>query len=170
VDAFRREAPIRIEQPAAVVRLAVPPAVLAQSLGARHADLRIVDANGERVPFARLPAERRERADERAREAVLYPLPPRPAPDGSWPLPVAIAITMDRDGERVRMRRGGGPPPSEPPGRSAGWLVDTGARVAEAPPAESLVFVWSGPAEFTPAIGCRRATICAPGARDPVAR
>ena len=145
VDAFRHEAPIRIEQAAPVVRLAVPPAVLAKTASARHADLRIVDAKGERVPFAWLPAERRERADERARDAVLYPLPARPAPDGTWPLPIAIAI----DGDRVRVRRGGGPPPSEPPGRSAGWLVDIGARTGDAHAAESLVFGWSGPAEFT---------------------
>jgi hypothetical protein len=141
---YRHEAPIRIETAAPVLRLAVPAPVLARSASPRHADLRIVDATGARVPFARLPAERRERADERSRDAVPYPLPARPSPDGTWPLPIAIAV----DGDRIRVRRGG-PPPSEPPGRSAGWLVDTGPRTAETPAAESLVVAWSGPAEFT---------------------
>jgi Protein of unknown function (DUF3999) len=143
--ARRHAAPITVTTPAPFVQLPLPPAAYARSASANLADLRMVDARGERVPFAVLAPRRPEASTvERARDATLYPLPARPLPDGGWRLPIEVAI----DGERVSVRRGGAPT-AAPVAMSAGWLIDLGERKRDDPPPQSLRFAWRGPAEFT---------------------
>jgi hypothetical protein len=134
--ALRYSAPIRIEQPAPFVRLPLAPAALAHAQAPGLADLRIVDARGERVPFALLtpPAQ----AFEQTRDARLYALPPLPAgtTDGA-------ALSIDIVGDRIRVQRNGValPAGAQPPG----WLVDLGTGPAPA----ALRFAWPAGAEFS---------------------
>ena len=50
--AFRYAAPITVSSPGAFVQLPLPATAYGRSASANLADLRIVDARGERVPFA----------------------------------------------------------------------------------------------------------------------
>jgi hypothetical protein len=154
--AFRFDAPIVVQRSAPFAELALPAAAYARSRaqggdgasGLR--DLRIVDSRNERVPFAWLaPRAGESRASESLRDAVLYPLPPRPAADGSWRSPIDIVV----EGERINVRRlaargstttDGGP-------RSGGWLIDLGERKPALPSPDQLRLVWSGPNEFSAA-------------------
>lgn len=141
----RYAAPITITASAPFVQLPLSAEAYGRSAGANLADLRVVDARGERVPFAVLAPRRPEASTvERAHDATLYPLPARPLPDGGWRLPIDVTI----DGERVSVRRGG-VPATAPVAQSAGWLIDLGERNRDDPPPQSLRFAWSGPAEFT---------------------
>lgn len=145
VAQWRWRAPIIIEHPAAFVRLPLPPAVYARSVQPALADLRLVDAHGERVPFALLaPRPDEAHITDSWREASLYRLPPRPTHDGSWASPVDITI----DGGRVTVRQRGGEVPAE---RSPGWLFDLGERDPADPAPQTLRLDWSGPAEFSAA-------------------
>ena len=147
--ALRWRAPIEVKQPAPFVQLSLPVAAYAHSEEAGLADVRVVDARGERVPFAWLEARAEARRDERLHEARLYPLPARPSADGSWPAPVEIAI--DRDRVRVRSGRAASPAAVAAGGRAGGWVVDLGARRPDDPVPRWLRLRWSGPAEFTSA-------------------
>lgn len=147
--AYRFSAPIRIEQAAPFVRLALPPSAYAHSEQAELRDLRIVDAAGERVPFAVLaPRAARSEVQEQSRSAALYALPPRPAPGKAWPSPLEVTVQGDRISVRPARR-------AEPPAgtaRSPGWLVDLGdarLRQPDEPTPRALRLVWSGPAEFS---------------------
>lgn len=141
----RYSAPITVAGTAPFVRVAMPPSVYAHSLQADLRDLRVVDARGQRVPFAFLappPAQ----ASEQLRDATLYPLPPRPAGNATWPSPVDVTV----DGDRITVHRSGAgaAAPSAFPGASPGWLIDLGApRPGEVP--YRLRLAWSGPAEFS---------------------
>ncbi|HEX7440261.1 MAG TPA: DUF3999 family protein, partial [Caldimonas sp.] len=147
--AFRYSAPIEMRKAAPFVQLAVPPSAYAHAAQPELRDLRIVDARGERVPFALLDARSELQTTERRHDAVLYPLPARPGADGNWQAPVEVVV----EGDRVRVRKGGG-------ARSAtlataagmasgGWIVDLGERKPEDPVPRWLRLQWSGPAEFT---------------------
>jgi hypothetical protein len=134
--ALRYAAPIRIEQAAPFVELPLAPAALARTQAPELADLRIVDAAGDRVPFALLtppPA----RTVEQTRPARLYALPP--LPPGSDRATVAIDIV----GDRVRVQRNGvaAAAGAKPPG----WLVDLGR---DGEPPGALRFAWPAGAEF----------------------
>lgn len=152
----RYRAPIVVAQPAPFVHLPLAPAVYAHSLSPGLADLRVLDARGERVPFALL-APRPEETETlyQWREVTLYRLPPRP-PTGDWAAPVDLTI----EGGRVSVRRRGAPP--VPPEHSPGWLVDLGAPLQDdaagqtaeqgaqrAAAPQILRFEWSAPAEFS---------------------
>jgi len=150
--AFRWRAPLEVKQAAPFVQLSVPVAVYAHSEIAGLGDVRVVDARGERVPFAWVDARTEARTDERRREARLYPLPARPAADGTWPAPVEIAI--DRDRVQVRSARTAPRAPtagSVAGARPGGWVVDLGERRSDEPAARWLRLRWSGPLEFTAA-------------------
>ena len=54
--AYRFQAPITVEKSAAFVQLPLPASAYARSLSSGLNDLRVVDARGERVPFAVLEA------------------------------------------------------------------------------------------------------------------
>ena len=147
--AFRYSAPIEIRAPAPFVQLALPPSAYAHVQQPELRDLRVVDARGERVPYSLLGARSEQQTTEQVRPATLYPLPPRPAANGSWPSPVEVVV----EGDRVRVRKGpaGGEPGGARPAaaRSGGWLIDLGERAAADLMPQSLRLEWSGPAEFT---------------------
>ena len=143
---YRYRAPIVVEASAPFVELALPAAAYAHVEQDDLRDLRIVDARGERVPFAFLPSRATVHTSEQVREATLYPLPTRPSAGGVWPSPVDVVV----DGDRISVhRRGGDATVAAMPLASGGWLIDSGEPRAGDPPPRSLRLRWSGPAEFT---------------------
>jgi len=143
---YRYRAPIVVDAPAPFVELALPPVVYGRVEQDDLRDLRIVDARGERVPFAFLPSRATVHTSEQVREATLYPLPPRPTAGGVWPSPVDVVV----DGDRISVhRRGGEATAAAAPRASGGWLIDSGETRAGDPLPRSLRLRWSGPAEFT---------------------
>lgn len=152
--AFRFEAPVVVQRSAPFVELALPASAYARSRrqGSGSADsggvrdLRIVDSRDERVPFAWLaPRAGEARASESLRDAVLYPLPARPAADGSWRSPIDIVV----EGERINVRRLGARGAADGALRSGGWLIDLGERKPTDPAPDQLRLAWSGPGEFS---------------------
>ena len=148
--ARRYSAPIQIDQPAALIRLALPASAYARSLQRGLADLRIVDADAKPVPFAVLaprPAEI-EQAEIR-RPVALYALPARPAAGGEWASPVEVSVV----GDRISVKRRGGPPAGVGVGASrpvsGGWLFDLGERKPGDLAPQALHLAWSAPAEFS---------------------
>src|SRR4051794_5655853 len=142
---YRYQAPIVIEAQAPFVQVALPPAAYGRVTQDDLRDLRIVDARGERVPFAILPARSTVHTSEQVREANLYPLPARPTAAGVWPSPVDVVV----EGDRISVRRHGPEKTIDAPRESGGWLIDTGERRANEPAPKSLRLRWSGPAEFS---------------------
>src|SRR3954454_20677453 len=61
---YRYRAPIVVESPAPFVELALPPAAYGHVEQDDLRDLRVVDARGERVPFAVLPSRSTVRTSE----------------------------------------------------------------------------------------------------------
>ena len=146
--AFRYAAPITVSSPGAFVKLPLPAAAYGRSASANLADLRIVDARGERVPFAVLvPRQAEAQTTEQQRDATLYPLPAKPAADGTWAAPIEVTI----DGDRLSVKRLAAGTTVAPATTSAGWLFDLGERQRDEPAPQSLRIAWSGPAEFTAA-------------------
>jgi hypothetical protein len=140
----RHRAPITVTQPGSFVQLDLPPATWAHSRQPGLADLRLLDARGDRVPFALLPArEPKAVDDERLRPATLYPLPPRRTPGAALAAPVEVLV----QGEQIRVRRLGNTPPAGPD--TPGWLIDLGERKRDEPAPRSLRLAWSGPASFS---------------------
>src|SRR4051812_7219382 len=76
---YRDVAPIVVSAPAPFVQAALPPAVYAHAAQDELRDLRIVDARGERVPFALLAPRSTLHTTQQLRAATLYPLPARPS-------------------------------------------------------------------------------------------
>ena len=149
--AFRYRAPITVQQPAAFVQLPLPASAYGRSLQAGLDDLRVVDSRGERVPFALLAPRASLTQDvEQQRDAVLYPLPRKPAAGQPWASPVEVVV----QGERISVkpifsRRLAGK--AAAPADSPGWLIDLGERARDEPSPQSLRLAWSGPAEFSAA-------------------
>src|SRR5688500_17679289 len=145
---FRHSAPIVIEQAAAFVSLPLPPSAYAHSVQPALRDLRIVDAREQRVPFAVLaPRSDEQQSVEQQHDALLYPLPPRPAAGGQWQAPIEVRVQGDR--VSVVTRPGSVAQPGAK--RSGGWLFDLGERGRDAAPPQALHLQWSGPAEFSAA-------------------
>lgn len=156
----RHRAAITLTAPAALVQLPLTPQAYAHSQRPGLADLRIVDARGERVPFAFLapPGEHSVSVDT-THPATLYRLPPRPA-QGEWASPVTLSV--DPAGRITVQQRGGTGAGASPPPASAtpppGYLIDLGPEGIEPPPGEargatlrrhSLRLHWQGEAEFS---------------------
>jgi hypothetical protein len=144
----RYAAPITIARPAPFLEMALPPATYAHAARPDLGDLRIVDAAGGRVPFALLDPVPGPSRSERLREAILFPLPPRPAGNAAWPSPVEVVV----QGDRISVRRSGAAPETLPGGvarESPGWLLDLGERESGEPAPRRLLLRWSGPTEFT---------------------
>ncbi len=141
---FRYRAPVTIERAAPFVQMALPASAYARSAHALR-DLRLVDARGERVPFALLePHDGVAQRIEQPHDAPLYALPPRPAaPGAEWPSPLDLTI----EGNRVRVERRAATPVA--PATSPGWLIDLGARQPGDPAPELLRLAWPGTAEFS---------------------
>ncbi|MEO6363351.1 MAG: DUF3999 family protein [Caldimonas sp.] len=147
---MRYSAPIEIRTPAPFVQVELPTDVYARVERPDLADLRIVDARGERAPFALLEPRASLRSSELLREAALFALPARPTAAGVWPSPVDVVV----EGDRISVRRHGGatPPTTVAAAReSGGWLLDLGPARAGDSPSRSLRMRWSGPAEFSAA-------------------
>ena len=144
---YRYRAPIAIDAPAPFVTVPLPVAAYGHVEQDDLRDLRIVDARGERVPFAVLPPLATVQLSEQVREASLYPLPARPTADGSWPSPVEVVV----EGDRISVRRRGAPAGTvaAAPRESGGWLIDSGEPRRGEPPPKRLTLRWSGPAEFS---------------------
>ncbi len=142
---LRHQAPVRVEQSAAFVRLPLPLAVYARAEQPDLADLRLFDAAGNAVPFAVLGSGADElRRTEQLQAAALYALPPRPAAGGVWASPVDVVV----EGGRIVVRQRGAAARVE---SSAGWLFDLGERSATQAAPQLLRLQWSGPAEFSSA-------------------
>ena len=148
--AFRYEAPIVVEQGGAFLRLALPVNAYAHSRQPSLADLRIVDARGERVPFA-LAAPRSPQAQETesTRPVEIYPLPPRRPGQAEPAGPLEVQVV----GDRITVRRyAGAAGPAGAAARSGpvpGWLFDLGERASGEAQPDSLRLSWSAPAEFS---------------------
>jgi hypothetical protein len=144
---YRYQAPIAVDAPAPFIQLALPIAAYGHVEQDDLRDLRIVDAKGERVPFAVLPSVATVQLSEQVREASLYPLPARPTAGGAWPSPVDVVV----DGDRITVHRRGGivGTLAAAPRESGGWLIDTGETRRGEPPPRRLTLRWSGPAEFS---------------------
>ena len=144
--AFRFQAPITVEKPAAFVQMPLPAGAYSRSLSPALHDLRVLDARGERVPFAVLaPRASEAQRIEQQRDAVLYPLPAKPSASGVWASPVEVTL----QGERISVKRIGGTAAPAAGTQSGGWLFDLGERTREQPRPQSLALRWSGPAEFS---------------------
>jgi hypothetical protein len=144
---FRYRAPIVVQTTAPFVALPLTVDVYAHSLAPNLADLRVVDADGRTIPFTLLgPRAARIETTERLSDAMVYPLPSKPATDGTWTAPIELTV----EGERIRVkRRAGTRIVDDQPHRPAGWLIDLGAREANEPAPRAVRFAWSGPAEFS---------------------
>ena len=147
---YRYSAPITIDAVAPFVQIALPPAAYGHAEQDELRDLRIVDARGERVPFALLRAARdactpasrcARRRSIRCRRGRRRPACGRRRSTSS------STATASASGATARPR----PPCAARPRESGGWLIDSGeSRAGEAPP-RSLRLRWSGPAEFSAA-------------------
>jgi Protein of unknown function (DUF3999) len=146
---FRYQAPVVVEKPGAFVLVPLTPAVYAHSLQTGLGDLRVVDARGERVPFALLsPRGGQVTTTDQVRDAAIYALPPKPGADGTWAAPIELTV----QGDRIDVKRRPGSRAEGAAGpRSGGWLVDLGERQPAGPRPRAVRFEWSGPAEFTSA-------------------
>ncbi|HSW07826.1 DUF3999 family protein [Aquabacterium sp.] len=147
--ALRYSAPVVVSQPAPFVQLPLPVSVYAHSRQPGLADLRLLDAGGQRVPFALLaPRDDAVQAREQLQSAKLYALPPGPV---GTSLPSSLELVVQGDRISLRQRGGvaaaGSARPTVHPG--AGWLFDLGERAADQAPPQRLRLRWSGPAEFS---------------------
>jgi len=156
-EGFRHQAPIAVEQAGAFVRLPLPVSAYANSRQPGLADLRIVDARGERVPFALLaPRASQAQATESTRPAALYPLPVRRPGEAEPAGPLEVQVVGDRITVR-RLASPGRPAAAtttgriDPIGPAPGWLFDLGERAPGEAPPTSLRLAWSAPAEFSAA-------------------
>ncbi|MEO7117331.1 MAG: DUF3999 family protein [Caldimonas sp.] len=146
---YRYSAPIVVSAPAPFVQIALSPAAYGHAEQDELRDLRIVDARGERAPFALLAPRSTLHTTQQVRAATLYPLPAKPTAAGVWASPVDVVV----EGDRISVHRHGpsAAAPLRAPRESGGWLVDSGESRAGDPPPQSLALRWSGPAEFSAA-------------------
>ena len=146
--ALRWNAPITVQQNAAFVTLPLPASAYGHSLAPGLADLRVVDAAGQRVPHAWLPQPAAElQRQEAPRETTAYPLPRRASPAAALGSPVEVLV----QGDSIRVRRLGGDKAAgsaKADTQSPGWLFDLGERKPGQPAPQLLRLAWSGPAEF----------------------
>ena len=150
--AYRFSAPIEVQQSAPFIRIELPASAYGHAEQADLRDLRVVDAAGERVPFALLaPRAAKSELQEQARDATIYALPPLPASGQAWPSPLEVTL----QGDRISVRPKRGLPSTTNAGRSPGWLVDLGEpdgasdRKPDQAAPRALQLAWSGPAEFS---------------------
>ena len=145
---YRYRAPITVAAPGAFVQLPLPASADGRSIAPGLQDLMLVDAKNERVPYAVLvPRAAEVRSTEQQRDAVLYPLPARPAPNGTWASPIEISV----QGNSISVKRLGGSATITAARRSGGWLIDIGERKRDEPAPQSLRMAWSEPQEFSAA-------------------
>ena len=113
-------------------QLPLPPSAYAQRPAARPArPARRRRARRARAVRRARAARDEQQTTEQLRDAALYPLPPRPAADGSWPSPVEVVV----EGDRISVAGAGRPSRGgrDAAARSGGWLIDLGERDASDP-------------------------------------
>lgn len=141
---FLHRAPITVQRIAPFIEVPLTPATYARSLSPGLADLRVVDAQGERVPFALMAPSPGQPLQTRSRRpARLFALPVRPVGSASGP----AAFELDLDQGRLSLRQGGAP--VQAAGRSPGWLIDLGESAAGDPAPAFIELAWDGAAEFS---------------------
>jgi hypothetical protein len=137
---WRWQAPVAVQRPGSFVELPLSAATYAHSEQPDLGDLRLLDAAGQRVPFAFLPPA--PRPLPAAAPAALYPLPRQRRADGDWVSPLTLQL---HGGElRVQPRAAQAVPADTP-----GWLVDLGPARTDAPRPTALQLAWDGGATFT---------------------
>lgn len=138
--ARRYHAPVIVERPGTYVELALPGDIWRHSTRPGLQDLRLLDADGARVPFALLPPAPAPAPQEQRQAARHYPLPALPAGGADGPGALDIRI----DGDRIRITRPGAAPTGSAaaPQASGGWLVDLGPRSADTPAVLALELQW----------------------------
>lgn len=141
---FLYRAPITVQRNAPFVAVPLTPATYGRSLSPALADLRVVDAQGGRVPFALQAPEPGQPVQARLKRAVmLYPLPPRPPASA----PGGPAFELELDDGRLRLRQEGAA--ARLTGPSPGWVVDLGATGPDTAPPAFVELAWSGAADFS---------------------
>ncbi len=156
---FRCRAEVRLEQPGAFVALPLPASVYACSQQTGLSDLRLVDAQGQRVPLALLP-DAPSRSEIRRQDVRLYALPvtnPTNATVDPGKAQAPTSITLHgADRQLIRIELPAAPAftpattqPTTP--TSPGWLIDLGESHPEDRPLQAVELDWSGPAEFNAA-------------------
>ena len=136
-DDPRHGADISVTQRAAFVVLPLDVATYARSEADGLADLRVVDARGERVPFALLPPAP-PAASETEREVPLYTLPPRKPGQSAWPAPLELRV---QQGTVTLIQRPAASAPSLI-ARPGGWLFDLGEAPEQRAQARRLELRW----------------------------
>lgn len=141
---YRASAPVEFAPGPAFQRLPLPASIYAHSLQADLRDLRLLDGQGRRVPYAILAARTVDAEEHETRRAArLYPLPAAPAGDGAWRMPLEVGI----DGQKVTVRQLAAA--GEAPRQSAGWLFDLGESRPADPAPHALRLAWRGPSDFS---------------------
>ncbi|MEO8298593.1 MAG: DUF3999 family protein [Burkholderiales bacterium] len=157
--AYRYRAPIDVQRPGAFVQLPLPASAYAHGLQAGLADLRIVDARGERVPYAFLPPPPQAAPTPPPRDALLYALPRQRAASGDWALPVTVQVRGAEIRVQQQQRTSSTLADAVPPG----WLFDlgtprAGAATTTSTHSRALLLAWSGPADFSAAYDLQTST------------
>jgi hypothetical protein len=155
-ETFRQRAAVTVSRPGALIELPLPTSIYTRAEQSGLQDLRLIDAKGDRVPFALLSSHAATpRAPDQRRPATLYALPPGAAsstsPGGADP-----TLDIHIKGNRLYIHRivaaagagagGEAVPVNEPP---AGWLIDLGARPVDQPAPTSIELQWPEAAEFS---------------------
>ncbi len=137
----------------------LPPSVYAHSLTPGLADLRLVDAQGQRVPHAWLPQPTAGSAPEESlRSTTAYPLPHRAGADQALTSPVEVIVQGDRLQVRALGQRSDAASQTGSTAVSPGWLFDLGEPAQGVSPPQRLRLAWSGPAEFTASVDLETST------------
>lgn len=141
---LRFGAPLTLTKAAPFVQLALLPEVYRHSRSPGLADLRLVDAAGQRVPFAWLPQPPAE-SRERQQPVVRYAWPAGGREDR---LPPSVDLTVD--GGRITLRQRPGAATAAAGQRpDAGWLFDLGPLPADRPRPVALQLQWPEGASFS---------------------
>jgi hypothetical protein len=143
--ALRHGAPLLVDKPAPFVELTLPAEALMKSARSDLADLRIVDARGQRTPFAWLPADAAPAALPQWRDVELFALPARGTRAGD--LPASIEVVSS--GQIVIVRRRADPTPAGAAASAPGWLFDLGVASDKSPRPDAVKLTWPAGAHFT---------------------
>ncbi|MBI3346482.1 MAG: DUF3999 family protein [Burkholderiales bacterium] len=121
-------APVQVTQPAPFLTLDASAEAWQHSLGSDLGDWQLLDAQGRRVPFARVPEDGFVVPPER--ELKLFALPPAPTPASAprnraptgWLLDLGEPDRWPAEPQQLRLRW-----PADAPGFQAGYRLETSA-------------------------------------------
>ncbi len=144
--AHRFHATLTVERPAPFVALPLTPSIYAHSERGRLADLQVVDAQGQNLPFALVAAPAAARTvSTQERPAKLYALPPAAL---ATPSGQAAPVQIWLQGQQVVVAANPAAPSAKPAAPSPGWVVDTGAQEPQASSPNALRVEWAAAADF----------------------